>query len=125
MLATRTSAREGLGTVKHGRGDAAGADQQDAGGRHPIRRAYRLVAAGLLTAAVVKELRTPAGERTWHGDLGGLVPYDLRPPTAERLRSRIWAPDDPRLIVPRAFGVGWTLNVGRLVRLARDHRSAG
>lgn len=103
---------------------ARAADKEQTGGRRTVRRAVRLVSAGLVAAAVVKELRTPAEDRTWHGDLAGLVPYDLRPPTLQRLRERVWAPEDPRLIMPRPFGVGWTLNVGRVVRLARRPRSA-
>jgi hypothetical protein len=75
---------------------------------------------GLVAAAVVKEVRTPAPERTWHGDLAGIVPYDLRPPTLDRLRDRVWAPQNPQLVVPRAFGVGWTLNIGRVVHLVRE-----
>ena len=51
------------------------------------------------------------------------MPYDLRPPTLQRLRERVWAPEDPHLIVPRSFGFGWTLNVGRVVRLARRRLS--
>jgi hypothetical protein len=90
--------------------------------RRGIRRLYRLVGVSLVAAAVVKEARTPAEERTWHGDLGGIVPYDLRPPTLDRLRERMWAPQNPQLVVPRAFGVGWTLNIGRVVQLARDAR---
>jgi hypothetical protein len=49
----------------------------------------------------------------------GFVPYDFRPPTVARVRSRVWNPDDPHLVQPHAFGVGWTLNVGRLVSLLR------
>jgi hypothetical protein len=94
--------------------DAAGAGRRRRG-----RRVYPVVAGGLLGAAVVQELRKPAGERTWHGDLAGLVPYDLRPPTLDRLRERVWAPQDPHVIVPRVFGVGWTVNAGRVVWLAR------
>ncbi len=46
------------------------------------------------------------------------VPYDFRPPTGERLRQAMWNPADPHLFAPRAFGVGWNLNVGALaVRL--------
>jgi len=40
------------------------------------------------------------------------VPYDIRLPTAERIASRWWNPRDPRLFVPRVFGVGWDLNFG-------------
>ena len=46
------------------------------------------------------------------------MPYEVRVPTAERLASRMFNPADPRLFVPRAFGMGWDLNFGALaVRL--------
>jgi hypothetical protein len=38
------------------------------------------------------------------------VPYDIRPITAERVASRLWNPGDPRLFVPRIWGIGWDLN---------------
>jgi uncharacterized membrane protein len=79
------------------------------------------LAAGLTVAAVVRELRLPADERTWHGRIL-YVPYDFRIPTLERLRERFWAPDQP-LIVPQLFGVGWSINVGRLVALVTNRRS--
>lgn len=78
-----------------------------------------MLAAGVLGAAVIQELRKPVSERDWVGELGGVVPYDLRPPTFQRVRSRLWAPEDPRILVPHVFGVGWTVNLGRLARLAR------
>jgi len=86
-------------------------------------RLVGLVGVALLGWAVAKELRKPPAERTWTGQLAGTVPYDLRWPTPARLRERLWAPEDPRIIMPRAFGVGWTLNVGRLVRLVRERRA--
>jgi Family of unknown function (DUF5808) len=82
-------------------------------------RGWLALAASLVAAAVVTELRKPPGERTWVGRLGGFVPYDLRPPTLQRVRSTFWAPDNPKILVPHAFGVGWTVNLGRLARLAR------
>ncbi len=54
-----------------------------------------VVTALVLGAAVVTELRKSPDERTWHGKLAGVVPYDLRPPTLERVRSTVWNPDDP------------------------------
>lgn len=72
------------------------------------------MAFGLLVAAVVRELRMPAGERTWHGRVGGVVPYDLRRPTVARYRRSLWDPDG-RLVVGTPFGVGWTVNPGRLL----------
>ncbi len=91
-------------------------------GRSRSRRLGALVGIALVAAAVATELGKPAGERTWHGRLVGFVPYDLRPPTLERLRDSWWSPDDPRILTDRVFGVGWAVNVGRLVRLAAGRR---
>ncbi|MCG2799405.1 MAG: DUF5808 domain-containing protein [Cellulomonas sp.] len=82
--------------------------------------AVRLVAIGLTVAAVVKELRTPAAERTWNGIIAGFVPYDFRVPTCDRIRERVWNPEGEHLVSPHVFGVGWTLNVGKAVALARS-----
>jgi hypothetical protein len=79
----------------------------------------RLLAIGFGIAAVVKELRLPPDQRTWHGTIATYVPYDFRLPTADRLRQRLWAPDDPQVLMPTAFGVGWALNFGRIVTLLR------
>ena len=81
-------------------------------------------AAGALVAtSVARELRRPPAERTWQGRVVG-VPYDYRPPTVERLRSTWWAPEDERLFVPTAYGLGWDLNLGRVTRLARQRVSS-
>jgi hypothetical protein len=88
--------------------------------RGGVQGLVRLIGFGLLVTALVKELRTPAEERTWHGIVAGFVPYDLRVPTVQRLRERLWAPDDERLFTPQPFGVGWTVNVGRVVALFRQ-----
>jgi len=74
------------------------------------------VGVGLVAAAVGTELLKPRRKRTWHGRVGGVVPYDFRRPTRRRVKARWWNPDDPRVLTPRAFGVGWDLNVGRLVK---------
>ena len=84
-----------------------------------FNRILSLVATGLTAAAVVKELRLPAEDRTWHGTVAGFVPYDLRVPTLARVKEGFWAPDNPKLLVPQVFGVGWTVNAGRVVALAR------
>ncbi|HLZ07790.1 MAG TPA: DUF5808 domain-containing protein, partial [Chloroflexota bacterium] len=68
---------------------------------------------------IVQELRKPAAERTWHGTVAGIFPYDLRVPTGERIRATFWNPDNPNIIVPTLFGVGWTLNAGALLRPRR------
>ena len=90
---------------------------------HQLQQLLRLVSFGLLVAAVVKELRTPHEQRTWHGVVAGVVPYDLRVPTVSRVRERLWAPDDPALVVPQPFGIGWTVNAGRAVGLVRQRFS--
>jgi hypothetical protein len=82
-----------------------------------FRRVVAVAAAALLAAAVAMELRKPADRRTWQGRVAG-IPYDLRPPTAARVRQRVWNPDDPRVLTPHAFGIGWTVNLGRLARRA-------
>ncbi|MBF9066849.1 DUF5808 domain-containing protein [Streptacidiphilus fuscans] len=77
-----------------------------------------LVLAGvsaLVGAALAKELGQPAEDRTWHGRIAGL-PYDFRPPTLARVRAEFWAPDNPSLLTPHAFGIGYGLNLGRLAR---------
>ena len=70
---------------------------------------------GLLAAAVGAELHKPRRKRTWHGRIAG-VPYDFRRPTVRRARARWWNPRDRRLLTPKVWGVGWDVNLGRLVR---------
>jgi hypothetical protein len=84
------------------------------------RRFVKLVVIGLVVAAVIEQLRRDPNERTWEGTIAGFVPYDLRMPTLEGARSRWWNNDDGRLFVPQVFGVGWTINLARLARLARS-----
>jgi hypothetical protein len=80
---------------------------------------FTLAVITLIAAAVITELMRPPEERTWHGRLGGKVPYDFRPPTWERLRSTYWNPDDPQVVKDKAFGVGWDMNFGAVARKAR------
>jgi hypothetical protein len=84
----------------------------------PVRYGLGGVVAAALALAVLKELRTPAGQRQWHGSLAG-VPYDLRPPTWERLKASLWAPAVPHVLVPRSFGIGWSVNVARVADVVR------
>ncbi|NNC93140.1 MAG: hypothetical protein HKN80_11695 [Acidimicrobiia bacterium] len=84
----------------------------------------KILAALLVIAAVVKELRLPKDDRTWHGALGGFVPYDFRMPTVEKIKSTFWNPDGP-VIANRVFGVGWTINLGAVVAKVRSLSSTG
>lgn len=78
----------------------------------------KLLAFILIVAAIVKELRLPKEERTWHGSLGGFVPYDFRKPTVDRFREAFWDPEGP-MITGRPLGVGWTINLGAVVAKVR------
>jgi hypothetical protein len=62
-------------------------------------------------AALYQELRKPEAERTWHGKVAGVVPYDFRLPTFERLRAAYWDPSTDVVFTDRVFGVGWAVNV--------------
>jgi hypothetical protein len=73
-----------------------------------------ILATFLVIRAIREQLRLPPGERTWHGTISG-VPYDFRRPTAERLRATFWNKDTSQLLVPQAFGLGWTINFYPLV----------
>ena len=79
----------------------------------------RTIVLCLLAWAVITELRKPEEERTWQGKLAGFIPYELRRPTLERVRETYWDPDDEHVLKPPVWGVGWALNVGRVVELIR------
>jgi len=80
------------------------------------------IGVALIAAAVVQQLRRPPQERDWHGTLGGVVPYDLRPPTLARLKDSVWAPESERVLLPRAAGVGWSPNLARIITLLEGWR---
>jgi hypothetical protein len=48
-----------------------------------------------------------------YGKIAG-VPYDFRRPTLSRMKERIWNPEDPRIITPRTYGIGWAVNLPAL-----------
>ena len=65
----------------------------------------------LVVLALREQLRLPPEERTWHGRIAGGIPYDFRLPTAERIRATFWNKETSELLVPQAFGIGWTINL--------------
>ena len=81
-----------------------------------VRDIWRLALAILGVVAIIQELRKPPEERTWHGKVADIVPYDFRMPTAERFRSTYWNPEGP-IIGGKVFGVGWAPNFGALTRI--------
>ena len=81
----------------------------------------RLVEAAAITitiAAVCQELEKPKEERQWHGKVG-LIPYDFRLPTIERLRDSYWNPDSNRILTSPALGIGWAINFYTLLEKMR------
>ncbi len=84
-----------------------------------LERTVTIAGLALVAAAVVTELRKAPEEREWHGSLAGLVPYELRLPTLERFEERWWNPNDGRIFTEHVFGVGWSVNLAQVVRLAR------
>ncbi len=84
-----------------------------------LRRLMKVTSLLLLLGAVREEMNKPEADRTWSGMVGGIVPYDFTPPTFDRLKAAVWTPDVERLITPHPWGVGWTINLGRLLRVVR------
>lgn len=80
---------------------------------------WKLILAIIGIIAVVRELRLPQEDRTWHGTVG-FVPYNFRKPTGERFRETYWNPEGP-LLSSRVWGAGWAVNFGAIKRLvAKD-----
>lgn len=79
-------------------------------------RTIRTLAWVALIAAIYQELKKPPAERTWHGKVGGLIPYDFRIPTVEKIRSAYWDPTSDTLFSERVIGVGWAVNIPVLIR---------
>ena len=75
-----------------------------------------------LVGSVWVEMRKPPEDRTWNGRLLGVVPYDFRLPTIERLRQAYWNPRSPKVVTARPLGVGWAVNIPTLLRRLGVHR---
>lgn len=76
----------------------------------------RTALVGAVLGAIYTELRKPPEQRTWNGKLLGVVPYDFRMPSIERLRQAYWNPRSPKLFTDRALGVGWAVNIPTAMR---------
>jgi hypothetical protein len=76
----------------------------------------RTLAWVALIAAIYQELRKPPAERTWHGKVGGLIPYDFRVPTVEKIKAAYWDPSSDTIFTEHVFGVGWAVNIPVLIR---------
>jgi Family of unknown function (DUF5808) len=78
-------------------------------GVKPLNVVLGTAAVTLMGSAIVQQLSRPASERTWYGKIAG-VPYDFRVPTPEKLRDTFWNKNTSQVLVPHAFGMGWTVN---------------
>ena len=70
-------------------------------------------AAGILDALGENDTADHDGQPVPQGTVLGM-PYDFRGASVDRIGSRVWNPADPRIIMPRMFGVGWTFNLGAI-----------
>ncbi|HEY8730532.1 MAG TPA: hypothetical protein VIN69_00965 [Candidatus Limnocylindria bacterium] len=61
--------------------------------------------------AIYQELKKPPEERTWHGKVAGVVPYDFRIPDLQRVKDAYWAPESDVLFTEKVIGVGWSVNL--------------
>ncbi|MBI2869708.1 MAG: hypothetical protein HYX96_07780 [Chloroflexi bacterium] len=93
--------------------------------RKHIGRLLGVTAVTLVTAALMQELSKPRDARTWSGKIGNVVPYDLRPPTPERVKKCFWDPDSPRLFKPEPFGFGWGINLHAVIDRLSLNEPAG
>jgi hypothetical protein len=82
-----------------------------------LRRLMRLAAVALVVGAVATELAKPEEERNWHGRVLGVVPYDFRVPSWDKIRDAYWNPSSDSLFSDRVFGVGWAINLYRAKEL--------
>jgi hypothetical protein len=81
-----------------------------------LLRGIRSLAWIALIGAIYQELRKPAPERTWHGRVAGIIPYDFRVPTIEKLKAAYWDPSSDTVFTDRVFGVGWAVNIPVFIR---------
>lgn len=81
-----------------------------------LRRIVRLAGLAAALWALGTELAKDPKDRTWNGEVAGFVPYDFRAPSIEKLRRTYWDTSSDRIISPKAFGVGWTLNLAPVAR---------
>jgi hypothetical protein len=79
-----------------------------------IKTVVMIVGIALVISAIAKELRKPKGQRDWYGRLGGVIPYEFRPPTPHRIKEAMWNPQDERVMTDTVFGVGWSVNIPAL-----------
>ena len=71
-----------------------------------LARRWQSLAGLFMVATIIYAVRTKQS----HGSFLK-VPFEFRVPTLPRARERLWNREDPRILTPHVFGVGWSLNV--------------
>jgi hypothetical protein len=89
-----------------------------------LRTFVRLAGIALVVEAIREELSKDPLDREWHGRIGGVVPYDFRVPTVDRIRDAYWNPDDEHLFTDTVFGVGWAVNLAHVNEMVRERAAA-
>ena len=88
-----------------------------------IGNILKAAAAAAFVATAVHAYREGKTQGNYYG-----IPFDFRAPTVDRARERLWNPDDPRVITPPVFGVGWSINLyqaGLQMGLIQDQEDDG
>ena len=101
-----TNIRHGVATKAHAVGDEIGA----------LGWLLRTAVLAGIAGAIYSELRKPPAQRTWHGKLLGVVPYDFRLPSIDDLRRAYWNPRSPKVFTDRPLGIGWGVNIPTALR---------
>src|SRR5918992_4070828 len=76
----------------------------------------RVLVFAAVAGAIYRELRLPPQERTWHGRLLRVIPYDFRLPSLRRIRNAYFNTDSDRVFTPEPIGVGWAVNVAAVLK---------
>ena len=76
----------------------------------------RTAVLAAVAGAIYSELRKPPEERTWHGKVAGIVPYDFRVPNLGDLKRAYWNPHSTKVFTDRPLGVGWAINIPTALR---------
>ena len=70
-----------------------------------IGKIIKVAITAVFVATAVYAVREKKSRGVFYG-----IPFDFRVPTPERIRERLWNPDDPRVFTPMVFGAGWSIN---------------
>jgi hypothetical protein len=82
-------------------------------------RVLQVAALSFTLIAICQELEKPKQRRGWHGRAAGIIPYDFRVPTRERVKDSYWNPYESRIFTPVIFGLGWSINFHSLLENLR------